>query len=349
MLRVCAPRCGASPPQSETTLRSDSSQSWARRVAARALWTRLEQARTPLVCTAALSAHQFRRARYHVPLAEIQAEALQVALLMQGRPAHPAAQEEAIAALRVHDSNPKVAGFLQYWSTLGLVAGVYAPGAGDEVQTAFVDWYRGPPGQARYMPSLAELRTPSGLDAFVLQGWMPASPLIRRDRLVTALGSCFADEIRIWLRARGYRVNSDFRTGSSYPYLEDSTTPLLQCSAGLVNVRNNVCMYVCIMYVCMHVCMYVCVYVRMQCSAGLVNVRNEGFALAPPCLAPACFCPSACVLYVCLSSECPCAHAAPRRGDVMCCQPSLESQPSHPTLALTLTLPLPLTLALART
>ena len=34
---------------------------------------------------------------------------------------------------------------------------------------------------------------------------------------VTALGSCFADEIRIWLRDRGFRVNDDFRSGTSYP------------------------------------------------------------------------------------------------------------------------------------
>ena len=55
---------------------------------------------------------------------------------------------------------------------------------------------------------------------------MPHTPPIRRDRLVTALGSCFADEIRIWLRDRGFRVNDDFRAGSSYPHVEDSTVPL---------------------------------------------------------------------------------------------------------------------------
>ena len=55
------------------------------------------------------------------------------------------------------------------------------------------------------------------------------------DPLMTPDGSCFADEIRIWLRAKGYRVNADFRTGSRYPYVEDSSIPVLQCSAGLVN------------------------------------------------------------------------------------------------------------------
>ena len=54
------------------------------------------------------------------------------------------------------------------------------------------------------MPSTATLR--SNLEAFVLQGWLPREPPIRRDRLVTALGSCFADEIRIWLRDKVRRV-----------------------------------------------------------------------------------------------------------------------------------------------
>lgn len=115
------------------------------------------------------------------------------------------------------------------------MAGVHATGAGKEVHTSWVDWYRGPPGCARYLPSLPTLRRPDALEEFVLQGWAPEMPLIGRDCLVTALGSCFADEIRIWLRARGYRVNEDFRRGTTYPHAEDSIVPLLQCSAGLVN------------------------------------------------------------------------------------------------------------------
>ena len=166
--------------------------------------------------------------------AQIQAEAMQVALLMQGLASDEGTRTEVLAALRRHDAEPAVASFLQYWSTLGLMAGVYAPaGTGQSVQTQFVDWYRGPPGQARYMPNIATLR--ADLDQFVLQGWMPHSPPIRREKLTTALGSCFADEIRIWLRERGYKVNDDFRSGKSYPHLEDSAVPLLQCSAGLVN------------------------------------------------------------------------------------------------------------------
>ena len=164
----------------------------------------------------------------------IQAEALQLGLLMHGMPGTPA--ETLLAALRRHDGDARVASFLQHWTQLALVAGVCAPGSGDAVATSFVDWYRGPPGQARYAPpTLSALR--ADLEAFVLQGWTPESPLVGRggDELVTALGSCFADEVRLWLRARGYAVNEDFRSGASYPHVEDSTVPVLQCSAGLVN------------------------------------------------------------------------------------------------------------------
>ena len=157
--------------------------------------------------------------------------AFTVASLMHGL--HGQSARAVIDALRAHDAEPQVASFLQYWASLSLMTGFCAPGTGDHVQTAYIDWYRGPPGRVRYMPALAALR--SDLEAFILQGWSPAAPPIQRDRLVTALGSCFADEIRIWLRARGYRVNEDFRSGGTYPHLEDSAVPLLQCSAGLVN------------------------------------------------------------------------------------------------------------------
>ena len=165
--------------------------------------------------------------------AEVQKEAMQVGLLMHQMA--PSSGTSVLAALRSHDSDVEVAGFLRYWAALGLMAGLVAPGIGDDINVSYVDWYRGPPGQARYMPSLASLRSADGLESFILQGWTPPRPPIRKAALTTALGSCFADEIRIWLRQRGYRVNEDFRAGGSYPHVEDSMVPLLQCSAGLVN------------------------------------------------------------------------------------------------------------------
>ena len=49
--------------------------------------------------------------------------------------------------------NPRCTGH-RYWAQLSLMAGVVAPNAGKEVHTAWSDWYRGPPGQVRYMPLL---------------------------------------------------------------------------------------------------------------------------------------------------------------------------------------------------
>jgi hypothetical protein len=167
---------------------------------------------------------------------QIQSEALTITLLTHGRASSPAAHAWLMRGLRAHDADAAVAEFLQYWGRLSLIAGVCAAGEGEEVSTQYVDWYRGPPGQARFMPGLAALRAPGGLESFILQGWMPRAPPIERGRLVTALGSCFADELRLWLRARGFLINDDFRTtGASYPHVEDSAVPLLQCSAGLVN------------------------------------------------------------------------------------------------------------------
>ena len=48
---------------------------------------------------------------------EVQSEAMQMALLMQGLPADEGTRAEVLTALRAHDANPEVASFLQYWST----------------------------------------------------------------------------------------------------------------------------------------------------------------------------------------------------------------------------------------
>lgn len=167
---------------------------------------------------------------------ELQDCALQVALLMGGRAPTDECKRELIGGLRAHDGDERVASFLQRWAQLLLVTGAVATG-NDAPRLAYADWYRGAPGECCHMPSLASLRDgEDGLERFVLHGWLPRTPPIRRDSRVTALGSCFADEVRIWLRERGIAVNADFRTAAgSYPHVEDAFVPLLQCAAGLVN------------------------------------------------------------------------------------------------------------------
>lgn len=65
-------------------------------------------------------------------------------------------------------------------------------------------WWRGK--HTNFIPSKAELREPQALERFVLNGWLPASPLISRKTVVTAFGSCFAEHITNYLHAKGYAV-----------------------------------------------------------------------------------------------------------------------------------------------
>ena len=88
---------------------------------------------------------------------QVQAEALQLCCLMTGRGGHAEAGRKLVSELEAYAAVPQVAAFLRYWAQLSLMAGVVAPNAGTEVHTAWSDWYRGPPGQARYMPSTSPL------------------------------------------------------------------------------------------------------------------------------------------------------------------------------------------------
>ena len=88
---------------------------------------------------------------------QVQAEALQLCCLMTGRGGHAEAGRKLVSELEAYAAVPEVAAFLRYWAQLSLMAGVVAPNAGTEVHTAWSDWYRGPPGQARYMPSTSPL------------------------------------------------------------------------------------------------------------------------------------------------------------------------------------------------
>lgn len=66
-------------------------------------------------------------------------------------------------------------------------------------------WYRGP--HTHFIASKAERReTAEDVDRWVMQGWSPAAPFIRKDTRITALGSCFAAHITHFLAARGYAV-----------------------------------------------------------------------------------------------------------------------------------------------
>src|SRR5438128_317297 len=65
-------------------------------------------------------------------------------------------------------------------------------------------WYRGE--HTSFLPSKAELRDADAVEKFVLKGWLPHQPFIKKNSPVTAFGSCFAEYISDFLIARGYNV-----------------------------------------------------------------------------------------------------------------------------------------------
>jgi hypothetical protein len=67
-------------------------------------------------------------------------------------------------------------------------------------------WYRGE--HTHFIASKADLRQEDALEAFILQGWAPASPFIDKSTAITAFGSCFAANISRYLAERDYNVLS---------------------------------------------------------------------------------------------------------------------------------------------
>lgn len=65
-------------------------------------------------------------------------------------------------------------------------------------------WYRG--DSTNFLPSKAELNGPDALERFVLHGWAPEKPFIRKSSRITSFGSCFAVHVTRFLHTRGYRV-----------------------------------------------------------------------------------------------------------------------------------------------
>jgi hypothetical protein len=66
-------------------------------------------------------------------------------------------------------------------------------------------WYRGP--HTNFIPAKAEIEpTSASVDQFIMHGWSPKSPFIGKSTPITAIGSCFADNITRFLLEKGYSV-----------------------------------------------------------------------------------------------------------------------------------------------
>lgn len=68
----------------------------------------------------------------------------------------------------------------------------------------FRTWFRGE--HTNFNPKLDQIMAVEGPEKFVLQGWLPDTPLIEKSTQITAFGSCFAANISNWLSERNFRV-----------------------------------------------------------------------------------------------------------------------------------------------
>lgn len=73
-----------------------------------------------------------------------------------------------------------------------------------EAGSEFRTWFRGE--HTNFNPTLDQLMTVDGPEKFVLQGWVPETPVIEKTTQITAFGSCFAANISNWLSERNFRV-----------------------------------------------------------------------------------------------------------------------------------------------
>lgn len=75
---------------------------------------------------------------------------------------------------------------------------------GEHQQRFHGTWYRG--ATINYIPTKMNLVEEGAIEEYVLKGWMPPAPLIDKSSVVTAFGSCFAQNISDWLLREGYNV-----------------------------------------------------------------------------------------------------------------------------------------------
>src|SRR3954470_12431712 len=45
------------------------------------------------------------------------------------------------------------------------------------------------------------------INRWVLDGWLPGAPIITREKMITAFGSCFAYNVEAYLRERGFKTS----------------------------------------------------------------------------------------------------------------------------------------------
>lgn len=74
----------------------------------------------------------------------------------------------------------------------------------EDIQTFNGSWYRG--ASTNFIPSKKMLDADSAFKRFIIKGYEPPEAFIDKSTVVTAFGSCFAQNISKWLLANGYNV-----------------------------------------------------------------------------------------------------------------------------------------------
>lgn len=79
---------------------------------------------------------------------------------------------------------------------------VYTQGGDRTQRTTHPSWYRGE--HCNFIPSKSNLQEPGAVEAYILAGWLPEAPFLKREQVVTTFGSCFARHVATFLRDQGY-------------------------------------------------------------------------------------------------------------------------------------------------
>ena len=95
----------------------------------------------------------------------------------------------------------------------------------DAEQTLDWAWYRGK--DCNFIASKINLQEADAPQKYILKGWMPPQPFIRKDQLITTFGSCFAASVSAHLEAKGYKVAARNHTWLS--------SHVIRFSSGMVN------------------------------------------------------------------------------------------------------------------
>lgn len=75
---------------------------------------------------------------------------------------------------------------------------------GNRRQTAASAWFRG--ADCNFNPAAAKMRRHDAIERYILKGWLPAEPFVDGHTRITAIGSCFAQNISDHLGSRQFRV-----------------------------------------------------------------------------------------------------------------------------------------------